>query len=183
MLPQPGPAASPGTSPCAAGNEAQRDESPQPGIARTQKDNRTLPVASAAPLGTRLRPRDRTARVDAPCLAPTPLRQPEPAAGEPFIPTSIGAGAPAPGGLCVGAACDAGSAGRATAASSAPSVPRRGRFPMGSIPSPVTARLEQNWSRAVRRRFSHILKADLVDTLTVSGCHLRQMLNRQARAF
>lgn len=32
---------------------------------------------------------------------------------------------------------------------------------MGSIPSPVMARLEQNWSRAVHRRFSHILNTDL----------------------
>lgn len=40
---------------------------------------------------------------------------------------------------------------------------------MGSIPSPVMARLEQNWSRAVQRRCSHILKREAVDTLTVSG--------------
>lgn len=54
---------------------------------------------------------------------------------------------------------------------------------MGSIPSPVTARLEQNWSRAVQRQFSNILNTDLVNPLTVSGCHLRQMINIQARAF
>lgn len=54
---------------------------------------------------------------------------------------------------------------------------------MGSIPSPVMARSEQNWSRAVQKRFSHILNTDSVDTLTVPGCHLQQMLDRQARAF
>lgn len=51
--------------------------------------------------------------------------------------------------LCVPVACDAG-----TALPPARLPPPR--FPTGSAPSPGTATLEQNWSRAVHRQLSHI---------------------------
>lgn len=51
--------------------------------------------------------------------------------------------------LCVPVACDAGTA-------LPPARLPLPRLPMGSAPSPGTATLEQNWSRAVHRQLSHI---------------------------
>jgi len=142
--------------PLRRGRRGTAGRDPRPGIAPTQLRSPHFPLPAWHLRGRGSGRSGRTAWIRAPSLAP--------AAGKPFIPTSIGAGAPVPGSLCAGAACDAGSPGRASAASSAPPVPRRSQGRRGR-------------SRAVQRRFARTPSTDLLDAPRASGCRLGQTLS------